>query len=349
MKEETRLYLLGPAALFCAAALSPLSLIVAIPGFILAGYFGMRGFAYALVLLGLGAFCNHGFLTPDHLWQFGLEVSLANSFWVTALAQEEKKQTRVAIDAKLEASVTTARNLEEELNRSLEEKTALQMAANARIGELQNKIEETEKDQSSLTVLNEVLRKTTARHIDEKNELERGTIDLQRKIDWMRQEIDRYEKGRPERDILMKELNAARVEKEQTHLINETLAKLHAQKCQEIEQLKVGAELEAPQGLSRFELMYQQLRKQFEEKSKVLHAARQELFYKETELEAVKIEKEQLALAVDPMILPLEQEIEELVGETGVLKEENNQLEQLIGELLTQQPKPAARKKKPRA
>ena len=346
IKEESGLLFLGPAALLCATALSPVALLMALPGFALSSYYRMRGFAYSLVLLGLAAFCNHGFLTPDHFWQFGIEVSLACSFWITALAQEERAHANHSFHSQFEASVSTTRYLEEELNKCQEEKTTTQMAADVKLNSLQNKLEEVEKDHSSILILNEVLRKTTACHIEEKNELEKGSIELQRKIGLMREEIDRYEKKRPDRDILMKELNAARIEREQTHLINETLAKLHAQKCQELEQLKAAPSVEEPLGPSLFELQFHQLRKQFDEKNKVLHATRQELFYKDTELEAIKIERQHADLSVDSLVEPMQREVEELVVETSSLKEENSQLQDLIAVLFGQVSKSAARKKK---
>lgn len=346
MKEENTLLFWGPVALVCAAALSPMALVIVVPGFVLSSYFRMRGFAYALVLLGIAAFCNHGFLTLHHYWQLGLELSLACSFWVTAMEQETRVGTIHALESQLNAAVSTSQNLEEDLKKSREEKMTERMADDEKISAMRAKIEEMEKEHASMLILNEVLRKTTALHIDEKNELEKGSIELQRKIVLMRQEIERYEQKRPERDALMKELNAARIEREQTHLINETLAKLHAQKCQEIEDLKSIPSKNEAEGPSQFELMYHQLRKQFDEKNKVLHETRQQLFYKDTELEAMKIEKEQIALPVDPLIKPMEQEIEGLTFETVSLKEENSQLQDLIASLISQQPKPAARKKK---
>ena len=343
-KKQEGLQLFGPAALLCAIALHPLALLIAAPGFALATIFRMRGFAYALVLLGLGAFFNHGFVTHQHLWQIGLEASLACSLWIVALAQEHSAQLSHSLESQLEAQKATMRNLEEDLSKNREGTTTAQMAADVKITALQNRVEETEKEYSSLQILNEVLRKTAARHIEEKGELEKSSIDLQRKIGLMRDEIGRYEQKRPDRDELMRELNAARIAREQTHLINETLAKLHAQKCQELEQLRVQPQVVIPEGPSPVELLYNQLRRQFEEKSAVLHQTRQELFYKETELEAMRIEREQRM--VDPLVGQMEQEVATLAAETAVLQDENKEMQELISTLLAQQPQPAARKKK---
>jgi len=319
--------MMGPLTLFCASALSPLSILIAIPGFALCSRLRMRGFAYALILLGVTAFIMHGFFTSRHLWQFGLELSLAFSFLVTALTQEENIRETETLSSQLEAQSSTLRNLEEELQKTRETLVTEKTTFDAKMASLQTNLEETDKDGASLQILNEVLRKTAATHIEKASELEKNSIDLERKIALMRQELSLYQQPRPDRDELMRELNAARVEREQTHLINETLAKLHAQKCQELE------ELQLPKGPSQTELLYNQLRKQFEEKNHILHQTRQELFRKETELEALKIAEEQQT----PDFPQLHEELERL-------SEENKHLETLVSSL--SQPPPPSRKKK---
>lgn len=346
LKEENRFYLLGPTALLCAIAFSPLSLWVAIPGFFLSTFFRLRGFAYALVGLAIGAFVFHGFITTNHFIQAALEVSFAASFLIIALVQEEKADVGQTLQAQLEANHSTLKILEEELSRTKEEQNQTQIASDSKVLELQTRIEESEKDLSSLMVLNEVLRRTTGRHIEEKNELEKEGIDLQRKISLMREEIERLSQPLPPKENLMKELNAARVVCEQTHLINETLVKLHAQKWQEIEEMRSQM---LPMGPSPVELKYNQLRKQFEEKNQILHETRKELFHKDTELQTLKLQQE---IPVDPLIKPMQQEMEDLHQETSQLREENQELQDLISALIAQEPlaqkqqTPSKRKKK---
>lgn len=320
--------MMGPLTLFCASALSPLSILVAIPGFALCSRLRMRGFAYALILLGVTAFIMHGFFTSRHLWQLGLELSLAFSFLVTALSQEESASETETLTSQLEARGLTLRNLEEELQRARETHLGDKTSADAKISSLQTQLEETDKDHASLQILNEVLRKTAATHIEKASELEKNSIDLERKVSLLRQELSLYQQPLPNRDELMRELNTARVEREQTHLINETLAKLHAQKCQEL------AELQLPKGPSQTDLLYHQLRKQFDEKNQILHQTRQELFCRETELEALKMVQEQHI----PDFPDFHEELERLL-------EENKNLEVLVS-TLSQPPSPRKKKAK---
>jgi hypothetical protein len=334
------LELLGPLTVLCAVALCPLLTPVALIGLALSFYFRMRGFAYALVLIGVGAFVSHALLTEGHLWRFGLELSLACSFWMVALAQEEEAASQRSVASTLETRSLGLQNLEEELTREKEHRAQTQISSDTRLGELQTRLDEIEKDHSSILVLNEVLRKTTARHIEEK-------VDLERRTYFMRQEIDVLTKTNPPRDELMSELNAARIAREQTHLINETLVRLHAEKCRELEQIRNG-QVPDLKTLS----LYSQLRKQFDEKNEMLHLTRKELFEKQTQLEAVLIEKDQMLPSSDSFAAQMDRETEEMSQELLSLREETLQLEELIRALMkpsatkSSTPPPARKKKK---
>jgi chromosome segregation ATPase len=86
-------------------------------------------------------------------------------------------------------------------------------------------------------ILNEVLRKTTARHSQERESIASALYDLRRQTELLREEYEALENELRrlkdsdalvmQNSILMKELNQARYDREQTHLINETLARLH--------------------------------------------------------------------------------------------------------------------------
>ncbi|MBI3508167.1 MAG: hypothetical protein HY069_00830, partial [Chlamydiia bacterium] len=272
------LQMCGPIALLCLIALSPSSALVAIPGYALTLFYRKRGFAYALLLLALGAFLYHGFLDPARpLWRLGLELSLGLSFWVIAFTQEESHTEQLTQEGILQTRTAALTNVEEDLSKQRETHTTAQIAADEKMASYQARLEEQEKEYNSILILNEVLRKTAACHIEEKKELEKNSIDLERLIVQLKEQIHRLELGRPPRDQLMQELNAARVEKEQMRHVNEALVKLHAQKSQELQQLQAQI-CTTPEPLPQSRSIYLQLSKQFEEKTEVLHRTIQELF-----------------------------------------------------------------------
>ena len=87
--------------------------------------------------------------------------------------------------------------------------------------------------------------------------------------------------------------------------------------------------------LSKLEPLHRQLRLQFEEKNKVLQETRAALFHVDTELQTLKIEREQQA-----HILPekITQEFVQLDEQVISLEKENQQLQALVSHFITQLP-----------
>jgi hypothetical protein len=307
-------------------------------------------------------------------------------------------------------------------------------------------------------MLNEVLRKTTARYIKEAEAMAATLRDTERQMVLLRSESDSTEKELArlkdsdalviQNQQLFQELNQARCDKEQTHLINETLARLHyrerlkakdadqeaaslqeqlsfsqkevkriAQPLEEalaaararIQTLEIEFEksgLEANRArehllklneiqternflrerlaaaleeiallqkkpavrepeiivqtdphivqqlkftqekmlhLSQIEPLFNQLKKQFDEKNQILHETRSVYFKADTELQRLKMEK--AALELSPLPKEVERELESLSGQVLALEEENQELLELIS-ILTDTPSDAAKQKK---
>lgn len=83
--------------------------------------------------------------------------------------------------------------------------------------------------------------------------------------------------------------------------------------------------------LSQIEPLYRQLKKQFEEKNKVLEETRKNLFETDTELQKFKMD--QKALEISPLAKDLEKEFETLSKKIFLLEEENQQLQELVSNL----------------
>lgn len=213
-------------------------LLLAIAGLYLSATYQVRGCVYSLILLGLSACFKHAFFTSDHLWQLGIEGSLALAFFITALAFEQAGTFIDSLHSQIETRKAALENIEEDLSKLQQEFQTTQIGFQEKVSGLQKELEDLQTEHSTILILNEVLRKTTARHVQENEDLTLKYRDLYGQMDLLKSE---YEQSQSDLALiknsdavvilnkqLMKELNAARYDKEQTHLINETLARLYA-------------------------------------------------------------------------------------------------------------------------
>lgn len=345
------LFLLMTLALAIKTAIPFDTLLLATGGFFLSARWQVRGFVYSLVLLSLFAAIKHGFLVTDHLWQLGLEGSLACAFFLTALGFEQGILSTESLQSQIDTRDANLQNVEDELSKAQEAAQAQQIAFQEKIGSLQKELEELQTEHSSILILNEVLRKTTARHGAEQESLKLAMHELETQQELLRGDYESSEKELKrlkdtdalalQNADLMRDLNQARADKEQTHLINETLARLHlreALKAKEAdqeaaslkEQLRAAHQrpVEKVIHISEVEPLFKQLKKQFEEKNQVLHEVRSNLFKTETELQKLQIEK--AALELNPLPKEVETELEGLSSQIAFLEEENRELQELV-------------------
>lgn len=489
------LFLIATLALAAQVHLSADLILLALIGFFLCATYQQKGCIYAFLLLALLAAVKHGFFESKHLWTLGIEGSLGCAFVITALSFAQDRDYLQSLQTQVETRTLSLHNLEEELTRLQEVSTQEQVRFEGKLSSLQKELEEIQSHHSSLSILNEVLRKNTARVTGEKEDLELLCTDLQKRLGFMQLEVQEKEEEckrlvqkealASENKWLLKELNGARFEREQTHLINETLARMHAkeslkakegreqicqlleekaeiqkqlsfskeeiqrleshlqqlfeevnqsrdlamkqehlqaekillqerlgkaqeqiafleeklaephkdpvgearleqllvEKAQLMEELKkaqeepvsIGIDLEMQQRLeevmqeraqladqlkhaqeqvhqlAQVEPLYKQLRKQFDEKNGVLHQTRSQLFKLDTELQTLRIEKEQMADCAQPMVQELQEELEKLAHQISDVEEENLHLQELISHLNEQIAPLEKRKRKEKA
>jgi hypothetical protein len=437
--------IIGPLSLLCAFILSakgplPYDLYLAsLVGLFFSARWHFRGCFYALaILICLGIF-KHWTGDLHHFWRLGLEGSIAASLFITALAFESSSEKLETLHSQLNAKQAALGNVEEDLVKTREEAAQQQLLSAQKIDGLQKDLEESVAEKGSFEVLNDVLRKVTARHVDEKKFLEEHLIqdkrDLaqsQSEIETLKKEVSDFKKSQPEveKRELMNELNETRIEKEQSHLINEKLVRLHAKEslrakealdqlqamieekkvlqndlrqaiqeadvsvdalkkiteerekhAQALDQMgrlhqeklflkeriraaemelsllkKTPEEMEAIRQerdaladqlmkaqekmnfLSKLEPLHRQLKAQFEEKNKVLHETRAALFTVDTELQTLKMEREQKNLQFNPLPEGLSQELVALDREMSHLQAENEELQKLVSHLMVKMP-----------
>lgn len=411
---EESLFMLfaGPVSLFATLSLAlqmggNLDLaIAAAVGLILSFSLRMRGLFYSLALLGLGALAKHLFFLDAHLWQMGIETSMALGFVICTLSSEQLHAREGTALLKIESQKSALSRLVEEASQSEREAALEKAALQGRLDGLQREFDLLQEEISTLRILNDVVRKSSLKQ----EEGDARLVEKEKRIGELLREIEAIHLSRPssEKEELLQELNAARVEREQTCLINETLVRLHAAADRKARELIARNELlekqflalsqtqsekeelaraelqearielanlvdyrssaleserrqwreqlseqdrtialfqERIRALSETQSLYFQLKKQFEEKNRVLHETRQELFRAETALEAARIEEQWEEVEFPLFESMLASEVALLEEERRSLETENAELSQIIG-LLSKQPKKASKKKK---
>ncbi len=342
--SSTLLPALGPLLLLPALLLAGKTanydlLLVALVGTWLCVQSGLRGCAYALAMLGISMAGKHLWFTERHLWQLGLEGSVGLSFFVSTLSSQQMAQVFETLQLHSETKAKTIAHLEEELVQQRAEAVQEQATWTEKLGLERQTLEEVQTELFSVTMLNDVLRKSNASEVrakeklaDEVLQLERLTGQLRAELEFTQQELSRLSSEdtlAQQNKALFSELNAARVKEAQTHLINETLARLHAKVVGEKEEIRaeleklVQAHLEKrpaePPG--QYEQLYKQLKGQFEEKNNLLHQTRKELFRADTELQTLKLEMENEALQMNPLSESVRADIDQALDEHKLLEE----------------------------
>lgn len=415
-------------------------------GFTLCAKYREKGCAYALILLAISGIAGHLFLESHHFLRLGIEASFAIAFFIASLAFDAQAEAAASLETVLASREASLQNLEEEIGKAQEAQVEFQLASQKKWEELQKNYDDLSVEKSSLEILNDVLRKANGAHWQEKSALETQSLNDQRRLSEsllseqsLKAELERLKKtDLPEQNrLLQKELNAARFDREEMRLINETLVRMHAEECvrakeaeermhaaaaekcgfetriqaaegqvaqleaalgtagaekvqleerlqrydREIERLgqelshadakRQEAEneierlqLQAPIGrseaeefqedrirlqehlaaveakvaeLAKVEVLYRQLKGQFEEKNRILHDVRASLFKAETELETIAIEKEEQSSWLPEN---LRVEFDRLDDEMNRLEAENKTLQELITALTEKLPQP---------
>ena len=326
--------LLVPALLLAGQTGNYDLLLVAVVGTFLCFHWGLRGCAYALTLLGISAAGKHLWFTEQHVWQLGLEGSVGLSFLVSMLSSQHMVQVFETLQVHSDTKIKTIQHLEDELLQQRVQAAEEQAALSEKLGLERQALEEVQTELFSVTVLNDVLRASNAATVREKEVLADQVLQLERQVAQAKLELEFAEPKSEDvlveqNKSLFQELNAARIKEAQTHLINETLARLHAKVVGEKEEIRaeleklVQARLEQKpaEPPSHYEQLYKQLKVQFDEKTELLHKTRKDLFRTDTELQTLKLALENEALEADPLPETVRAEIDQALAERQLLEE----------------------------
>src|SRR3989344_6088894 len=171
-KEEKEMVsfwqILGPLFLLSTLAVAAQSipfdlLLIGGVGLYLSARWGMRGCAWSFALLAVSAGLKHTFLETNHLWALGLEGSLACCLLITALGFEQGASLVDSLFSQIETRDSALKDLES--------------------------------DHSSILILNEVLRKTSAHTEQEKETLSTDSLAQEARLMHLLSDIDAARAG----------------------------------------------------------------------------------------------------------------------------------------------------------
>ena len=355
MKKEQLWQIAGPMMLALSLALAhegALCFVGAI-GLMLSARLHLKGALYALGLLILGGVLSHLFGETHHLWNLALEMSVALSFLITALAFETSSQSVAAMQSQQQMKQLAIGHLEEEIGKIKEEGAHQQILFSKKMEDLQKAIEEVQGEKGALEILNDVLRKNNAWFAGIEEKIKEELVEERKQKGQLAFEFEEMQKDLErlketdfaiENKKLQIALNQARVEREQTYLINETLMQRQTPEAhEEFERLKKEQDETREQlvwmegkmeELASIQALYLQLQSQFAEKNQILHDTRKERFLLETELQRLRMEKEEQGMKLDPLSQEWLMELERLDAETSVLAEENRELQAVVTHLI---------------
>lgn len=367
----------GPIFVFCTTIVGLQRhanfdlILLAIFGVIFCLKSSMRGWIYSASLLLIGAMIKHAFFTSFHLWQFGIEGSMLLGFALTAYASHILLSKEKKVFLQIESKEQTIRNLEEELSIARESSLNDQISFHEKISTLQKDLDENFSEVKSLKVLNDVLRKTSAQTLVEREEMAQKCLDQETENRSIANDFQQFKRQSQEQLSAKEEQNqtlSKRLEEIQENVIqnqkfreqllsdfetkylslqemNQNL-QLECQALQEkyakdeLKRTAVQEELQNKnQQITQFEQtihgfqdrlkkadqkesIYLELKKQFEEKNRVLHQTRSELFSIDTALQSYLIDQD-LQKTGEPTL-----EEHRLCSELIALEEENQTLDQ---------------------
>lgn len=234
--------LLGPLFLLMSLSLTILTSHpnhdlwwIALLGLAFSWKFEWRGFFSAAIALFFSVLFKHIGLQSHHVWQFGLEASVAIGFWITTYSQDKLKEYVLGFQEEILRGVRKSKALEDELQRRDDQFDSEKNVMQERLDQIKKELEDSEIDKASLKELTRTLKENDAEkeflneeYLQEMAIKTRNVQSLELKLAEMQDEVLQLsdgEKLKEKNRSLLNQLNVVRVDKYQSRLINEALAK----------------------------------------------------------------------------------------------------------------------------
>ena len=291
---------------------------IVILGILLCFLFKKEGLWICISMLLISAVFKHMQISSSHFWQIGLEGSVALGFVITSLGFEYLNEIVHSFEERSRSFLDNISLMEEEMKNEGKYYQDKIKDLNLSIDKLNASVSEKEDVIISYSSFIEALRKNENQNLEDRKQFTQKALEKEKKISALNLHVKDLEEKlshlskenciEKENKELLNELNQARKEKQQNHYINEALAFLVAKKSKkqisekmqdqkdhinknenqkiildEKEKLFQMME-EKNQKLKSTEVLYKQLRKQFQERKIVLHQTRSSLFHTQEKL-----------------------------------------------------------------
>jgi len=346
--------LLGPIFLLLSLFLTSLSKgtipnfdlwVVVMIGFILCWSYPTNGFIISFTLLIFSMAGKHYFLSSHHLWQFGLESSVALGLFITSSSFKKMMNLVKTLDTNRQNLLENIALLEEELKKEEALHLEQHRLAQDKIERIKTQLEEKEVELLSLKNLHDSVKDTHTQAYEEKQSLAEECLAKTKEIALLKEKLSHQEKmliTKPSTKIshdILQELTELQNQRVKTKTLEQIISKLFFRKTNTDEDSEVYEKRydetidEYEQHLSdkkRFEHLYKQLKSQFKQKSDLLHEARKEVFTLQEKLSVIKLNQTEEDLEPSAYHNELIERISMLEKELTILEAENEQLENII-------------------
>lgn len=204
-------------------------------GILLLWKFKNKGLLVAITFYSMSVCVKHLYLQSHHIWQLGLELTVLLGFIITAFSFEQSKLFLEKIFSKNDETKRKIEALNEELEKEKDFHSRQEKSLRSELEEYYWKAEDNKKEILSMQSLVNTLRKNVDEQKENRELLlfeieknEKKICSLLREKDEIEKEIISLNDSKQLKENnkrLLEELNKSRIEKQQTHYINEALAK----------------------------------------------------------------------------------------------------------------------------
>jgi hypothetical protein len=208
--------------------------------------FRYTGLFISLVILFASVMIKHTIILSNHLWQFGLESSIALGITITCISFEKISSFIDDLEEKRKKLSKKLSSAEDELNKEEVHYSQLKNEYQNKIDSLIAKMEEKEAELSSVTNLFNSIKNTSQQEFLERKSLVNENIEKTKQIVLLSEKLENAPEPIETLDVI-NELNQSRMRQLQAQYINESLLRLFYKKQSKQQEDKNKIEEEAKQ------------------------------------------------------------------------------------------------------
>jgi chromosome segregation ATPase len=296
------------------------------------GLFHKKGLLFSLALAILFAGIHHDHFSQGPIWMSFWSLCLCTSLWMTFVGQNELEKKLESFHLEQMKMKDNFSIYEQELQKEVEEHKNQFLALEESISKKEEENYQINQKYQSAQTLVDILRKEEMQNFDERQSLINECIELRRKLA-LSEEKNRLNES--ENKNLAQEQTSSQLKEEIaqiTHAYEELQEELRQIKESPVglskevksDSKKLDAEIKKYQGL------YLQLQRQFEEQKIYIHEARKELFYAQEKIALLEKDKEMNEIDLNEKDKTIEKMLIDYMAAYQNHEEEIENLEKII-------------------